>query len=365
MGSGPLRAVGGSAERLLAAGVSLLAPEETVLAAMTEGWEVQQRSRMLSGLTIERRLQTLRRFVAFTNDYPWRWRAEDVEAWTAEMVAAGMAHSTVRNYQMAVSLFCGFVADPRYRWHEVCEQHFGEAPVQVFHQWNTVVHRSEYEGRPGNRPLTREELQAFFDYCDARVATVSAAGRKGWLAAFRDAVLFKAIYAWGLRRREASMLETVDWSGNASAVEFGRYGAVAVRFGKALAGGPPRRRTVLTTMGWAAEAVAEWVEEIRPAYGAAGTAMWPTERRARVGPDALSHRFAEYRDAIGLDRNLGPHCLRHSYATHLLEDGFDHLFVQQQLGHSWGSTTAIYTTVGSDYKNKALRRALDRAFHTD
>lgn len=98
---------------------------------------------------------------------------------------------------------------------------------------------------------------------------------------------------------------------------------------------------------------------------ATGTALWPTERRARVSADAISRRFAEYRDAIGLDRNLGPHCLRHSYATHLLEDGFDHLFVQQQLGHSWGSTTAIYTTVGADYKNKALRRALDRAFQPE
>ena len=64
----------------------------------------------------------------------------------------------------------------------------------------------------------------------------------------------------------------------------------------------------------------------------------------------------------GWTGDLGPHCLRHSYASHLLEDGFDHLFVQQQLGHAWRSTTAIYTTVGSDYKNRALRRALDRAF---
>jgi len=118
---------------------------------------------------------------------------------------------------------------------------------------------------------------------------------------------------------------------------------------------------VLTTMGWAAESVAEWIEEIRPSYGAAGNAMWPTERQARISVDALSQRFQTYRDAIGLDRNLGPHCLRHSYASHLLEDGFDHLFVQQQLGHAWGATTAIYTTVGADYKNRALRRALDRA----
>ena len=50
------------------------------------------------------------------------------------------------------------------------------------------------------------------------------------------------------------------------------------------------------------------------------------------------------------------------YITHLLEDGFDHLFVQRPGGHSWGSTTAVYTTIGSDYKNRALRRALDRAF---
>ena len=91
------------------------------------------------------------------------------------------------------------------------------------------------------------------------------------------------------------------------------------------------------------------------------TALWPTERRERVSPDALSDRFAAYRDALGLDANLGPHCLRHSYASHLLEDGYDHLFVQQQLGHSWGSTTAIYTSVGADYKNQALRRALGPA----
>lgn len=358
-------AQGGPAARLLTPGVALFAAEETVLAAMLEGWELQQRSRMLSGLTIERRLLTVRRFVSFTNDYPWRWTPGDVEAWTAEMVSAGMAHSTVRNYQMAVSLFCGYLSDPRYQWHEVCERHFGDVPVQVFHEWNTVIHRGDYEGRPGNRPLSRDELQAFFDYCDQRVSQVQATGRKGWLAAFRDATLFKTIYAWGLRRREASKLETVDWSGNAAAVEFGRYGALAVRYGKALRGSPPRRRTVLTTMGWASEAVAEWVEELRPLYDATGTALWPTERRARVSADAISRRFAEYRDAIGLDRNLGPHCLRHSYATHLLENGFDHLFVQQQLGHSWGSTTAIYTTVGADYKNKALRRALDRAFQPE
>ncbi len=232
---------------------------------------------------------------------------------------------------------------------------------KVFHEWNTVVHRAEYEGRPGNRPFTREELQVFFDYCDQRVVDVAGGGRKGWLAAYRDATLFKVIYAWGLRRREAAMLETVDWSANAAADQFGRYGALSVRYGKAVKGSPPRRRTVLTTMGWAAEAVAEWVTDIRPLYATSGIGLWPTERQGKISTDTLSQRFQTYREAAGLDPTLGPHCLRHSYATHLLEDGYDHLFVQQQLGHAWGSTTAIYTSVGADYKNQALRRALSRA----
>jgi integrase/recombinase XerC len=71
------------------------------------------------------------------------------------------------------------------------------------------------------------------------------------------------------------------------------------------------------------------------------------------------------RDALGLPAELGPHCLRHSYVTHLVEDGFDPLFVQQQVGHTWASTTALYTGVSNDFKNRALRTALDRAFAID
>ncbi len=239
---------------------------------------------------------------------------------------------------------------------------FGTHPVQVFHAWNTGAHRDQSEARPGNRPLSRQELQTFFDYCDERVATVTKTGRKGWLAAFRDAVLFKTVYAFGLRRREATMLEVADLSANPHAEQFGRYGAVSVRYGKALQGSPPRRRTVLTTMGWSAETLAEWVQEIRPGYATTSTSLWPTERGAAISTDHLNTRFAAYRQACGLPAELGPHCLRHSYVSHLIEDGFDHLFVQQQAGHSWGSTTAGYTTVGSDYKNEALRRALNRAF---
>ena len=46
--------------------------------------------------------------------------------------------------------------------------------------------------------MTRGELQAFFDYADDQVERAVAARRKGGLAAYRDATLFKVIYGWGL-----------------------------------------------------------------------------------------------------------------------------------------------------------------------
>jgi hypothetical protein len=52
-------------------------------------------------------------------------------------------------------------------------------------------------GPTGHRPLSRDELQELFDFCDERVAKVRRSGRKGWLAAYRDAAMFKTMYAWG------------------------------------------------------------------------------------------------------------------------------------------------------------------------
>ncbi len=55
---------------------------------------------------------------------------------------------------------------------------------------------------------------AFFAFCDAQVQQRRALRRKGALAAFRDAALFKTIYAWGLRRQEAARLDVVDFGRN-------------------------------------------------------------------------------------------------------------------------------------------------------
>ncbi len=110
------------------------------------------------------------------------------------------------------------------------------------------------------------------------------------------------------------MLDAGDWHPSPAAPAFGNLGLVHVRFGKAMRGSAPRRRTVLSVFGWA-------VEEV-----------------------------------------LDLHALRHSYVTHLAEDGFPEKFVSEQVGHAYVSTMALYTSVSDDFKNRVLARALEPAF---
>ena len=356
---------GWGAQRLLASGVVLLDPARAVFEAMLEGWAHQQLSRMLAAATVEGRLQLVRRFADFTGEFPWLWTPADVEDFTAQLRSGPrpVAHSTVRACHLILAGFMSYLVDPSYTWAAQCEQRFGTHPVQFCHVWNTAVHRAEFEARPGNRPLTVQEVQALFDHADAQVERIRRLGRKGALAAFRDAALLKVVYGWGLRRREAVMLDRVDWRSNVHAPQFGQFGIASVRWGKASKGSPPRRRGVLTVFDWAAEVVAEYLAEVRPLFGpldgpGAHPGMWITERGTRVKLGYLDNRFATLRDGAGLARELNLHCLRHSYVTHLIEAGFDERFVQEQVGHIASSTTAIYTAVSGDFKNRMLATAL-------
>jgi hypothetical protein len=95
---------------------------------------------------------------------------------------SGARYRPCAGYQTTLRLFCDYLTDRRYEWVDECQRRFDSVPSQVCHEWNTVAHLSEYEGRPERRPLTYDELQALFDHADARVDRIAAAGRKGALA---------------------------------------------------------------------------------------------------------------------------------------------------------------------------------------
>lgn len=354
----------GAAHLMLPAGVRHLDETTAVFEAMLHGWECQQRSRFLRAETIAPRVRLIRRFAEFTGQYPWQWGPGEIEAFTGELVSgpAPLAHSTVRGYQVTVRLFCEFVTDARYGWAAECERRFGEAPTQICHEWNTVAHLVELECRPGRRALTYDEVQALFDAADARVAQIRSRGRKGALAALRDAVILKTVYAFGLRRQETARLDLADFRRNPRAPDYGGFGSVQVRYGKASSGSAPKRRTVLTVpeLDWIVGLLREWVEDVRPLLAPQRhPALWITERCGRVSLRHLNDAFAAAREDAELPAELDLHSLRHSYVTHLLEFGYPPLMVQQQVGHAYQSTTALYTSVSDEFRNQLLEQALE------
>ena len=356
----------GAAHLELVSGVVQLRPEDAMVEAMLRGWRSQQAARGLQEETIAPRERLVHRFISFTNEYPWRWGPAHVDEWTQSLTGElHLAPSTIRGYQTDLRLFSEYLCDARYGWTAVCEAEFGhgEHPVPICHEWNTIAHLNDYEGSPEARPFSRDELQRFLDYADDQVDRAVRAKRKGALAAYRDATLFKVVYGWGLRRNETAKLDLVDWGRNPAAPEFGRFGMLHVRYGKAVRGQPPRRRNVPSVMSWAVDAVSDYVENIRPRFGCEDhPALWVTERGGRVNPAEINARFVAYRDALGLTKALTPHSLRHSWVTHLTEDGVDRRFIQEAVGHRCDTSTALYTHVSGDFMNTALRRALTAAF---
>lgn len=357
--------------RLIADDLTLIHPDEQVFDAMLEAWRTQLLARGLSTEYIKSSLSLVRRFRDHHNEYPWSWSPGHFEEYMADRRNGpkAVSRTTLRSDAGKIRAFCAFLTQPTYGWAPVCERLFGAVPTQVVFDWNSPRHTTDDDVPAHRRSLTKAELQRFFDAADDLVDEEYRSGSKAWISSLRDSTALKVTYAYGLRRREVAKLEYVDFGPNPHVPQFRDYGALQVRWAKGTAGSGPRRRTVLTVpeFSWVVELLDDWLSPQRRgrfATAERSTLMWPSEREAGISLPVLGRAFKRFSQAADLDSSLTLHCLRHSYVTHLIEAGYDPLFVQQQVGHSYSSVTALYTSVSSDFKQKAVQRMIAKRLAT-
>ena len=110
-------------------------------------------------------------------------------------------------------------------------------------------------------------------------------------------------------------------------------------------------------------ALDEWISQGRPQLSKdfKENAVFVGSRGKRIDQRVVREIVYDAMQALGSNKKLGPHALRHSAATHLLEGGADLRTVQEILGHSSLSTTQIYTHVSEERIKKAYEQAHPRA----
>jgi integrase/recombinase XerC len=191
--------------------------------------------------------------------------------------------------------------------------------------------------------VRREEMNLVLTDCEDRAQHESAAGEPATAAlAMRDAAVLELLYASAIRVSELCELDIggLDWERRTVRVL-----------------GKGRKERVVPVGLPAIRALARWEEAGRPvlANERSGPALFLGARGGRLDP-RTARRIVH--DRL---REAGPHAIRHTAATHLLEGGADLRSVQEILGHATPATTQIYTHVSAERLKATYRQAHPRA----
>jgi integrase/recombinase XerD len=113
----------------------------------------------------------------------------------------------------------------------------------------------------------------------------------------------------------------------------------------------------------AAATVEEYIKEARPRLVRRDTekALFLNRRGDRLTRQGFWQILKEYAKAAGLEAQVTPHTLRHSFATHMLNRGGDLRTVQELLGHANISTTQVYTHLTTEHVRRAYEKSHPRA----
>jgi integrase/recombinase XerC len=248
----------------------------------------------------------------------------ELRGWLAAQAESGAARSTIARRSAAARTFLGWAARTGLIDHDPSL-------------------RLAAPKRAGHLPevLRQSDAAALMD-----IAAVASDDQDA--LHLRDRAALELLYASGIRVGELTALDVDDLD---------LAGGVVRVMGK---GG--KERTV-PFGGPAREAVQAWLTLGRPQVAAAdsGPALLLGRRGRRADPRQIRSAVHSLLEHVPNAPDLGPHGLRHSAATHLLEGGADLRLVQELLGHASLATTQIYTHVSVDRLKQSYRQAHPRA----
>lgn len=248
----------------------------------------------------------------------------DLRAWLTDLAASGAARTTIARRVASVRTFC--------RWAS-----------------RTGLMATDPSLRLASPKRTRS-LPAVLAVAEAGAAMDVAAVRAddddpGHL---RDRAVVELLYGTGIRVGELVALDVDDLDRSARTVRV---------MGK---GGKER---VVPVGVPAVEAVEDWLARGRPrvAVTGSGPALFLGVRGRRLDQRQVRRLVHELLSHLPDAPDMGPHGLRHSAATHLLEGGADLRLVQEMLGHASLATTQIYTHVSIERLRSSYAQAHPRA----
>lgn len=221
------------------------------------------------------------------------------------------------------------------------------ASVRMFFRW--LVRQEVLEKNPAallSTPKQKKRLPKALPVEEVFALVEAPAGPE--VLKVRDRAILELLYSGGLRVSEATGLNLRD---------------LDLRSGTARVMGKGRKERLVPVGRKAADALAEWLrrrgELVKP--GQETPALFLNHRGGRLTARSVARRLDRAVLEAALARNVSPHALRHSFATHLLGSGLDLRSIQELLGHASLSTTQRYTAVSVEQLMQVYDRAHPRA----
>lgn len=222
------------------------------------------------------------------------------------------------------------------------------ATLRSFHKW--LEQRGSINSNPMvliRTPKQAKRLPKAISVED--VEKLLSAPDTGTTLGSRDRAMLETLYSTGIRVSELVGIDLSDID------EAGQ--ALVVR-------GKGRKERIVPLGSHAMTAITHYLAMRRNQTAeplAGDSPMFINKQDTRISTRSVRRKVSKYLDIVGLDPEISPHTLRHSFATHLLDNGADLRAVQELLGHQSLSTTQVYTHLSTQRMRDAYDQAHPRA----